>query len=415
MTNAESPTTPRATPQVRRAIVGLGVTQIVAWGSVYYAISIIGPFVAEAIGVSRDFVYAGYSFSLVVGALAAPKIGAAVDRFGGRRMLSAGSLMAATGLALAGIATGPITYLLACLALGFASGMALYDPAFTALTQIAGKDSRRAITLLTLWGGFASTVFWPLTAWLAEHAGWRETYFIYAAINLFICLPIHWSVLVDAPDQSLFGVSGENKAADRLRLDGELQGTPRRAVFWLFVLVLTANSYVFAGMSVHFISALGDFGVDRATAVAVGMAIGPSQVFGRILEISFGGRFSSVAVGRVSAFLLPVGVCCFLAALFTPLAAFAYAVSYGMANGLITIAKGAIPLTLFGSRGYGATLGALTLPSQTARASAPVVFSFLLTAGGPTFMLTVALAVALVGFAAMEALALIHRRSRLAS
>lgn len=415
MTQADSPRARRATPQVRRAIVGLGVTQIIGWGSVYYAIGIIGPIVAEAIGVSRDFIYAGYSFSLVVGALAAPRIGALIDSHGGRRMMSAGSLVAAGGLLLAGLASGPLSYLVSCLVLGFASGMTLYDPAFASLAQIAGRDSRRAITLLTLWGGFASTVSWPLTSWLAEHAGWRETYFIYAAANLLICLPIHWTILADAPDQHLFESKAETKPADKLHLDGDLQGAPRRAAFWLFVLVLTANSYVFSGMSVHFIPALGELGVDRATAVAVGMAIGPSQVLGRILEISFGGRFSSVAVGRVSAFLLPVGVCCFLAAMFTPLAAFAYAASYGMANGLITIAKGAIPLALFGSRGYGATLGALTLPSQTARASAPVVFSFLLTSGGATVMLLVALAVALIGFAAMEAMALIHRRSRLTS
>lgn len=403
-----------AKPAIRRAIVGLGVTQIVGWGSVYYAIAIIGPVVAEALGLSRDFIYAGYSFSLVVGALAAPKIGALVDRLGGRVMLSAGSLVAATGLVLAGSATGPVSYFLSCLVLGFASGMALYDPAFAALAQIAGKDSRRAITLLTLWGGFASTVSWPLTAWLTEAVGWRETYFIYAAINLLVCLPVHWSVLAGAPDQAVFALPGETKAADRLRLDGDLQGGARRAAFWLFVAVLTANSYVFAGLSVHFITAFGELGVDRATAVAVGMAVGPSQVFGRILEMTFGGRFSAVAVGRASAFLLPVGVCFFIGALLTPTAAFAYAVAYGMANGLITIAKGAIPLTLFGARGYGAMLGALSLPSQTARAAAPLIFSFVLSAGGAVFALQTALAVALLGFVAMEVLALIHRRSSLA-
>lgn len=392
---------PALSPAARLAVIGLGVTQIVAWGSVYYMIGVIGPTLAEALGARPATIYGGFSLSLVIGALLAPAVGRGIDRFGGRRVMAGGSVVAAMGLALAGLAQGPAGYLLSCVVLGVALAATLYDPAFAALTQIAGRGGRRAITLLTLFGGFASTLFWPLTSWLVATIGWRETYGLYALAHLLICLPIHWRMLVDEPDQTAFAAEAVGGEAER---EGALQGGARRAAFWLFALALTANSFVFSGLSAHFIVMLGEMGLSERAAVLVGMAIGPAQVLARLVEMGSAQRHGAAIVGRVSAGLLPLGVVALMLTAVHPLAAAAFALSYGAANGLITIAKGAMTLELFGARGYGATLGALSLPSLAARAAAPTLFALTNRAGVET-TLALCLGLALAGFAAMEAVA----------
>lgn len=397
----------------RRAIVGLGATQIIAWGSVYYVIGVIGPTLVDALQISREWVYGGFSLSLVVSAVSAPTVGRAIDRIGGRRVMATGSVVAALGLAIGGLAQGPWSYGLACLVLGVAAALTLYDPAFASLVQIAGRRGRRAITLLTLFGGFASTVSWPLTSWLAAAWGWRETYFAYAAAHLLVCLPIHWSLLADGPDQARFAGAGPTPApAVDAPTDGDLSGPARRAAFWLFAIVLTVNSFVFSGLSVHFLAALGDLGLDRATAVAVGMTIGPAQVLGRLMEMLSGGRHEALSIGRVSAVALPISVALMLLTPAAAWAAFAFALVYGLANGLITIAKGAVSLALFGSRGYGELLGRLSAPSLAARAAAPIAFSLIITAAGAQAMLAGALGLALIGCLAMEALTRLAAHAR---
>lgn len=389
-------------------MVGLGVTQILAWGSVYYVIGVIGPTLTAALGVSSTLIYGGFSLSLVVGALLAPPVGRAIDRLGGRRVMAAGSIVAALGLALGASAQGPASYLASCVVLGVAVATTLYDAAFAAITQIAGRRARRAITLLTLFGGFASTVAWPLTTWLAAFWGWRETYWFYAAAHLLVCLPTHWLLLVDKPDQAAFAAPEDMEHAER---DGVMQGAGRRGAFWLFGLALTANSFVFSGLSAHFISMLGGLGLTEQMAVIVGMAIGPAQVLARLLEMLSDAKHDALAVGRASAALLPVGVGCLMLAAVHPSAAFAFALTYGLANGLITIAKGAMTLHLFGSAGYGATLGLLSLPALAARAAAPTVFSAVNEEVGVVATLALCLVAALGGLAAMETVVGLARRA----
>lgn len=388
-------------------MIGLGITQILAWGSVYYVIGVIGPTLVAALGLSATLIFGGFSLSLVIGAALAPATGRAIDRIGGRRVMAAGSVVAAAGLAVAALAQGAAGYLLSCALLGVAIATTLYDAAFAALAQIAGRQARRAITVLTLFGGFASTVAWPLTTWLAAAWGWRETYWFYAAAHLLVCLPVHWLLLADGPDQAAFAAPAAEAQAER---DGVMRGPARRAAFWLFGLALTANSFVFSGLSAHFIAMLGTLGLSERMAVAVGMAIGPMQVLARLLEMASAARHDALAVGRVSASLLPLGVGCLMLAAFHPLAAFAFAVTYGLANGLITIAKGAMTLHLFGSAGYGATLGLLSLPALAARAAAPTVFSLSNEAAGIGATLTLCLVAAVGGLAAMEMVVRMARR-----
>jgi MFS family permease len=395
-------------PAARRAVIGLGLTQIIAWGSLYYAIGVLGPTLAQALELSATAIYGGYSLSLAAGALLAPAIGRAIDRHGGRRVMTAGSAVAALGLALAAQAQGAASYFLACVVLGVGVGATLYDAAFAALTQIAGRRARRAITLLTLFGGFASTVFWPLTSWLLTLTGWREIFWLYAGAHLLACLPAHWLLLADEPDQAAFAAPAESALAER---DGALRGRSRRAAFWLFALALTAQSFAFAGLAAHLMPVLGGVGLDARAAVIVGMAIGPAQVLARLIEMLSGTRHDALSVARTSAVLLLVGVGCLaLAKAMHPAAAFAFALAYGLGNGLSTIAKGAVTLHLFGSARYGRTLGELSAPSLAARSAAPTVFSLINASQGLGATLALCLALSAVGLAATEMLVRIGRR-----
>jgi MFS family permease len=400
VTETEPP--PHLPRDVRHAVIGLGVTQILSWAGVYYAIGATGPAISASLGLAPTLVYGGFSLSLVVGAALAPLVGRSVDRLGGRRVMTTGSLVATLGLALCGLAQGAASWLIACVALGAAVAMTLYEPAFASLVQIAGRQGRRAITLVTLFGGFASTLSWPLTNWLTATFGWREAYFVYAVCMALICLPIHISVLKDAPNQQAFPKPDTEKISPESVTDGTLGGRAKFLAFWLFALVLTANSLVFSGLSAHFVAIFGGLGFDARTAVFVGMMVGPAQVLARLIEMISGARHGALAVGRASAMLLPVGAALLLLVTTAPAAAFGFALAYGLANGLITIAKGAIPLHLFGSSGYGAIIGKLSAPSLAARAAGPLLFASVLERAGVWPLLWICLGTAFIGLISME-------------
>src|SRR5437660_11853447 len=192
-----------APARIPRALWGtitlLGIGQICACGTLYYSFAVTGPLIAREFGISLPSAVLGYSALLVAGAFAAPTVGRTIDRLGGRLVLAFGAIVGAIGLTIIGLAPGPLVYAIGCLVLGLAVAMSLYDAAFPALVQVAGPRSNRAITLLTLFGGLASTFFWPIAAAIAARWGWRATYLSFAAINVCVCLPISLIALPRLP------------------------------------------------------------------------------------------------------------------------------------------------------------------------------------------------------------------------
>ncbi len=155
-------------------ITGLGVTQIIGWGTTYYALGALSEDIAASTGWSKTLIFGAFSAALLLSGAISARIGRLMDRSGGRGPMAAGSLLCAVGLALMGLVPHPVTYVAGWLVLGVAMRLALYDAAFTSLTQIAGDGARRAISYLSLFGGFASTAFWPLSHVLSERFGWAE-------------------------------------------------------------------------------------------------------------------------------------------------------------------------------------------------------------------------------------------------
>jgi predicted MFS family arabinose efflux permease len=363
-------------PRPRRWLIpSLGLTQIVAWGSMFYAYGVLMQPMQDELGLSKPVIVGAYSIALLISGLFSMSAGSIIDRIGGRLLMGAGALLAALMLACLSQMQGPIGLYLAWAGIGMAMSATLYQPAFAVITQVYGSDYRRAITHLTLFGGFASTVFWPLTQILLQHVGWRETWLIYAAANLLVCLPIHASL-----------PKGRGPARDTAPARAEIASRSvaavlREPVFYLVTAAVTLNALVFAAMSLHMIPVLQAHGIPAAQAAWVGALVGPMQVLGRVLETTVGKRASTRQVGMIAITLLPLSLLLlFASGQWLPVYV-AFAALYGIGNGVMTIVRGALPAELYGRTAYGAISGAMATPVQIAVAAGPFVASLLYSVG----------------------------------
>jgi MFS family permease len=354
-------------------ICGLGITQIIGWGTTYYALGALSLDIAATTGWSRTLIFGAFSAALLVSGVISPWAGRLIDRVGGRRVMMAGSLLSALGLAIIGLFPHPATYVAGWLVLGLAMRLATYDAAFASLAQIAGSNARRAISYLSLFGGLASTVFWPVSHYLSLAIGWNHALLLYAVLHLAVCFPIHWAVLREA--------GGERESGTGETMPGALLPDRMRArAMALFAAALALNGLVFSAISAHAVPLFGALGFAGDQAVLMAALIGPSQVASRLGEIVMGRRISPLQLGLIAFGLLPVAIAIFAGAGFTWTAALAFAVLYGASNGLVTIAKGAVPLHLFGPKGYGEVLGLISAPNLVLNAAAPLLFAVLLSA-----------------------------------
>lgn len=356
-------------------IGALGVAQIVSWGTLFYSIAVLGSALKAATGAGELLLFGSFSAGLLVSGFAAPWIGARIDAVGGRGMLAGGSLLAAVACALLGVANGPVLLTLGWLVAGAAMAATLYDPAFATLHQLAGPAYRRSVTILTLYGGFASTVFWPLGQTLLETWGVHVTYFVFALLHLVVCLPIHLVVL----PRGRVDVEARG-ATPHVPVVGQARD-PRAAFLWLSV-ALSIASFAAAAISAHLLLLLQEGGLSAREAVAIGALIGPMQVVGRVMEFSFARQVSAIAAGSIAfatlaaaLLLLPLAGSVFALAVF-------FAMLYGWSNGVMTITRGTVPEVLFGSQGYGALLGRLAQPQFLARAFAPAALAAVLVLPG---------------------------------
>ncbi|MEI7805635.1 MAG: MFS transporter [Hyphomicrobiales bacterium] len=372
-----------------RAVPVLGITQILSWGAIFYTPVLIVPLIAAERGWSISFAMGGFSIGLLTAGLVAPAVGRSIDRFGGHVTMTVGSLIGALGLVLIVHVTHPIAYFGVWMVLGAAMAANLYDPAFATLGRIFGTQARRPITALTLIGGFASTVSWPATHFLIEGVGWRGTYLVYAALFFLVAAPLH-----------AFALPRE-RAGAHTPLPGTTQ--PPAAVlpssglpFLLVASAFAAYAFVPSGLSAHLLAIFGRSGLDAGTVVAIGALFGPSQVCARLIEFVFARNLHPLWIAR---FALTLLLCAFgmlaVLGLSVPVAV-AFAIMFGAANGLITITRGAVPLILFGSAGYGRLVGRLAAPFLLMQAAAPLVMAFVVERVSDPAALALAAAFALI-------------------
>ena len=350
-----------------RAVTVLSLTQILGWGILIYPPVLTMPRVAAEHGWSLAFCMAGFSLALVVSGLLAPLIGGLIDRHGGHLVMSFGALTGAAGLILISVADHRIVYLASWLLIGAAMASTLYDPAFTTLARIFGATARRQITFVTFAGGFASTVGWPATQILLQQVGWRGTYLVFAAVLALVVAPLHAFALPRSAAPAPLPVAAHPTAEAPATM--KPQGWP----FVLLAAAFAIYAFVLSGVTSNLLSMLERGGLSAAAAVTVGAMFGPAQVAARLVDFLMAGRTHPLWIARGAITLMAVAFAtlAFVGISF-PLAA-AFSIAFGAANGVMTIARGALPLLMFGPVGYGRVLGRIARPALFVQASAPFI------------------------------------------
>ena len=355
-------------PRPLPIIIALGTTQTLAWASSYYLPAILADPISRDLGVSSNWVFAAFSASLVLSALLGPRIGRQIDLVGGRPVLSMSNMVLAAGLALLGLSTTVPVMMAAWLLLGIGMGAGLYDAAFAALGRIYGDTARRSITGITLIAGFASTVGWPLSALGLETIGWRNTCFAWAAAHILIGLPINLLMLP--------AVKGAKAAV----ANAVKPHIPIDRTMILLAFVFAAAWTVTGAMAAHLPRIMEAAGATTAQAVFAGAMIGPAQVAARIFEAGFLSRFHPLVSTKLACVTNPIGAV--ILGLAGGGAASVFAIFYGAGNGILTIARGTLPLAIFGPQNYGYRLGIVGAPARMAQAAAPLLFSLLIDTMG---------------------------------
>jgi len=353
---AASPTLP-AHPH--RLVLALGVGQIFAWGTSFYLLSVIAKPLSESIGTTTAMAFAGLTLAFISAGLCAPGVGVLIERFGGRPVLAASSLLLALGLALMGSVESLTSYFIAWSILGAAMSAGLYDAAISALGKLYGSEARPLISELTLYGGFASTICWPITAYMVSHYDWRAACYLYAAVHLLICMPLHLIALPKYRDPAK-----EHHSSQSVLREANF----RWGDFLLVAVVLTIAAALASVIAQHAVMLLQGVGYSIAAAVSLGMLIGPSQVASRIAERVLGRLYHPVWTLMASTLLVFAGLLLLWWGM--SLAALAL-IFYGAGNGIYSISRGAVPLAVFGPDGYATLMGKIAFPSLVAQALAP--------------------------------------------
>lgn len=353
-------------PSRLRIVLALGSAQTLAWGSTYYLPAILAEPMASELGISTGNVFAAFSLALIVTAILGPLSGKRIDHHGGRDVLALSSLVFALGLAMLGLANGPLMLWLGWLVIGIGMALGLYESAFSTLAGIYGRDARGTITGITLLAGFASTVCWPISGWLNAEFGWRATCLTWAGAHLLLGLPLN-RLLIPV------GVQPAPTAAEQAQTEGRPDAGSTMA---LLAFVFAATWFTSTAMAAHLPRLLQESGLSPAAAIAIAALVGPAQVGARCLEFVLLQRFHPLISARLAAIAHPIGAAGVMLA--GAPATTAFVLLHGGGNGILTIAKGTLPLAIFGPHGYGLRQGLLMVPARFAQAFSPLVFALLI-------------------------------------
>jgi MFS family permease len=324
----------------------LGTTQTIAWASSYYMPAILGAPIATALHLPTSVFFGLFSGALLLSAAIGPSVGRLIDRHGGRVLLACSNLIIAAGFVILAAAHGVAGLIIAWTVLGVGIGMGLYDPAFATLTWLYGREARSSITGITLIAGFASTIGWPMSAVLLHQFGWRAACLIWAGLNILLAAPSNWLLI---PRHG-------TRATQALALTELPEPEPPRAAMSILAFFFAATWFVQGAMAAHLPGLLQGAGASSTAAIAAAALVGPAQVGARIVEFGLLREFHPIFPARIASALHPLGAACI--ALFGVSGIVAFALLHGAGNGMITIAKGTLPLALFGPRGYGLLIGA---------------------------------------------------------
>jgi predicted MFS family arabinose efflux permease len=374
-----------------RVVAALGSTQTLAWASSYYLPAILGAPIASTLHLPTSVFFGVFSGAMLLSGVLSPQVGRMIDRHGGRPMMAASSVVLAGGLVMLGLAQGLVGLCAAWLVLGVGTAMGLYAPAFATLSRLYGLDARGPITGITLFAGFASTIGWPLSAFMLDHYGWREACFVWAGLNLLLCMPLNWLLIPTAP--------AEPPMSRSYATDEAIPTTAApRGTMLILAFFFAATRFVSGALAAHLPRLLEGAGASAVAAIAAGALVGPAQVGARVFEFSLLRRFHPLIPARIAILLHPLGAA--IMTVLGPIGITAFAILHGAGNGMLTIANGTLPLALFGPSGYGKRTGVLAVPTRIAESAAPFIFGLLLDHIG-TAAIAVSSGICLAAFASL--------------
>ena len=392
-----------------RAVMMLGITQVIGYGTLYYAFPIVAPAVAAEFGIAVPTLYAVFSAALLAGGLTASRLGRLMDIHGAPRLMALGSVLAATLLAALALSPGLIIFGAVIVIIEVIAFMVLYDAAFATLAQLGPHRARRAITALTLIAGFASTVFWPLTGWLVDAIGWRQTAGVFAVLHLAVALPLHLVLARMEPEGAPVDERTAHTAARPGGTHGPVRSEAAGFAFRAVAISFALTAVVLSALSVQMVPVLQSMQLGGA-AYLVAMAMGPAQVSVRITDALFWQNLHPLDVALISGAAIPAAILLLFLPGSVVAAGLAFAICFGAGQGLSSIVRGSVPLALFGSSGFGARLGRLAAVRILMSAGAPFVIAMLMDRFG-----TAAALVTMVVVGVMALIPLVLLRIRLAS
>jgi MFS family permease len=370
-------------------VIPLGITQTIAWASSYYLPAILARPIAADLDVPPSVIYGALTFALVIAGLLGPRVGHAIDRLGGRELLCVSNLFFVAGLIVLGAAHGLVALGVAWLFLGIGMGLGLYEAAFATLTRFYGTEARSAITGITLIAGFASTVGWPITTLIDAHYGWRSACLFWALVHVLLALPLNFWLPRLSASHALGAATDVTGLPDK--------ATETRAMI-LIAYVFAATGFVSVGLSAMLPALMQQLGATPAAALLSATLVGPAQVLARIIEASLLRRMHPLTSTRLATVMHPIGAA--LIAVGGPIIAPAFTILYGAGNGILTIARGTLPLAVFGPVGFGRRVGVLAVPARVSGAIAPLVLGLLMQSFGAN-VLWISAALSISAFAAL--------------
>ena len=350
--------------------VMLGVAQTLSWASSYYLIAVLAKPISLSTSSSYSLVFGAFSAALLVAAAAGPIAGRLIDRFGGRPVLIASNLVFACGLLILSQATQTLHIFVAWAVIGVAMGSGLYEAAFASVVHLYGQDARPAITGITLFAGFASTVGWPLSSYMEGIYDWRVVCMFWAALHLLLGLPLN--ALLSRAKPSVKDAAEEQKQPEAEPQDRSSSGINLQRTAYLMAYVFAVSWFISTAMAAHVPQILQVSGATLAASIAAAALVGPAQVAGRVLEYSFLKKAHPLLSARLAILAHPLAAIC-LGLVGAP-AASIFAILHGLGNGILTIAIGTLPLKVFGSQGYGQRQGWLMVPARIVQAGSPFLF-----------------------------------------
>ena len=385
------------TNRVYRTVTVVGAAQVISHAGAYYLPAVMAVPASIELSISSATVYAGLSLALAVSGLAGPTAGKLVDRFGGRPVLIASNLLLAAGLSLLALAQGLGLLLLAYAVLGLGMATGMFEVAFAAIVRIFGKKSHNALVGVTMVAGFASVAGWTISVFVEARYGWRGVCWFWAAMNVLVALPLNMLIprASDSADPTS-PVESHNQTAQTSTVVHD----PKREKYItvLLAFVFASSGFISMGMMSHLPRLLEGVGVPLLVAFSIGALVGPAQITGRILDFTFLRRLHPLIGTRIAALAHPLGIAA-LVVLGAPFAAL-FVILHGLGNGILIIARGTLPLALFGPQGFGRRQGWLTMPAKFAQAIAPFTFGLALTQWG-TGVLWLTFGLAMCSFAAL--------------